>query len=394
MAVNDFVTWAAGTGANTNDPATYAANATRQQGAQAGVASSLLFNTAMRQASTIAAVVAQFTANNQPGHVVDDGNVATLTAQLTAALTNLTSALVPDSRFFVGTDGGSADNLQVASVYPPITAYLPHCLYMIFVAANNVTTTPTLQIGALAAKAIRRADGTLAKPYDLLAGEWVMLADAGSFFEIVGLTTDSVPSSNSQAYFATSVFTVPVGVHRVKRARIWGAGGGGGAAFGTNQSSCGGGGAAYCEGFDLSCNPGDLISVYIGAGGSGGTGAGAGYGGAGGDSSFLGMLAHGGQGGSPNGLDVPGVGGTATGGDIRLSGRTAGLAFALGGDACGGLGGQAPFSSGIPGINAGGPGNLGIFPGGGANGGSSNSFTGPGTFVGGDGANGFAILEW
>jgi len=51
-----------------------------QQGAQQGLADPVTFNNAMRQASVVAAMIAQFTADNGPSNVNDDGNVATLEA--------------------------------------------------------------------------------------------------------------------------------------------------------------------------------------------------------------------------------------------------------------------------------------------------------------------------
>ena len=93
MPTNQYVTWATGVGANIFvTPAAYAAATIRQLGAQIGIGDPVSFNNAMRQASVVATMIAQFTADNQPGNVADDGNVATLEAEFIAALQNLIAA--------------------------------------------------------------------------------------------------------------------------------------------------------------------------------------------------------------------------------------------------------------------------------------------------------------
>lgn len=88
---NQFLPFATGGGANTLTPAAYAALATIvAQGFQPGLASSQQANTVWRQATFVAAAVAQLIAN-QGVNANDDGNLTNFVANLTAALTNLGS---------------------------------------------------------------------------------------------------------------------------------------------------------------------------------------------------------------------------------------------------------------------------------------------------------------
>ena len=99
---NDFVPFGTGTGANVLAASAWAAMTNRQLGFQSGTAPSIQVNTAIRQAAFVAAMVAQFTADNGPSNVQDNGNLATLEGQFETALTSYLTPIFEtlfDSRY-------------------------------------------------------------------------------------------------------------------------------------------------------------------------------------------------------------------------------------------------------------------------------------------------------
>lgn len=87
MPTNDIKHIAGAAGANVLTQAEYEALVTiLANGMSAGVVPSKQLNKMLRQSSLVAAAVAQFIADNQPANVVDDGDVAALTAKILAAI--------------------------------------------------------------------------------------------------------------------------------------------------------------------------------------------------------------------------------------------------------------------------------------------------------------------
>jgi hypothetical protein len=499
---NEFVTWATGVGANIPaTPAAYAAATIRQLGAQIGIADPVTFNNAMRQASVVATMIAQFTADHQSANVNDDGNVATLEAEFLAALEAVIAANLPapptgflgpyygidsgsadaihvtdlspsitgyvagqlflinvahdnltttptfeinsigvqtitradgtpcqphdikagaDTLFadtgsgvqlidaystsasvngvgpYFGADSGAADAIEVTNLAPAITAYKQGQLYLVDVAHNNQTTTPTIQIGSLGQLTITRADGTPCQKNDIQASANTLFSNTGSSAQLLGVYTDSQAISQVIPFLSSTTWTVPAGLYNLKEVELWGAGGAGGGSSGTNASSSGGGGGGYAHAYDVGVTPGQVITVTVGAGGTGGIGAN--YGSAGGTTTFgstTPVYATGGGGGSPNAINVPGVGGSGFGAQIELNGEQGGIGSATGTGSgalpVNGAGGGSPFGGGAPNWGVIGPvGAAGLFPGGGSNGGACAS----GTANGGTGANGFVIIKF
>lgn len=102
---NQFLPFAVGAGANTLTPTAYAALASLlSNGFVSGVANSAQFNTALRQATTAAAGLAQFIANQGP-NVNDDGSPANFAAGLLAAL----------QAMFVGVSSFTGSNQSLAT---------------------------------------------------------------------------------------------------------------------------------------------------------------------------------------------------------------------------------------------------------------------------------------
>lgn len=86
MATNDFKSFATGAGANVLSQADWAALPALLSGFSSGKASSAQVNKAIRQASTIGALVGQFIANAGVD-ALDNGDVAGLVTKFTNALT-------------------------------------------------------------------------------------------------------------------------------------------------------------------------------------------------------------------------------------------------------------------------------------------------------------------
>lgn len=85
MAQNDFKSFATGIGANVTSQADWEVLAALATGFQSGKASSAQINKAIRQASFIAAALAQYTSDKTGGDVLDDGDQAAFITKMTAA---------------------------------------------------------------------------------------------------------------------------------------------------------------------------------------------------------------------------------------------------------------------------------------------------------------------
>ncbi|NWC62910.1 phage tail protein [Cedecea sp. P7760] len=93
MATNEFKPFATGAGANVMSQADWEALPALITGFQAGKASSAQVNKAIRQASFVAAALAQFIANQSGNDVHDDGDVTTLVASLLSAINKTSQPL-------------------------------------------------------------------------------------------------------------------------------------------------------------------------------------------------------------------------------------------------------------------------------------------------------------
>lgn len=119
MATNDFKSFATGSGANVMSQADYLALSALLTGFQSGKAASAQVNKAIRQATTIAALVGQFIANANID-ALDNGDVSGLVTKFTNALNanlNLKTAAqrdvgestnqIPDMASFVASFGNN-----------------------------------------------------------------------------------------------------------------------------------------------------------------------------------------------------------------------------------------------------------------------------------------------
>jgi hypothetical protein len=211
---NDFVPWATGDGANVLASAAYQAVVIRQQGAQYGIADPVTFNTAMRQASEIATIIAQFTADYGPSNVQDNGNIAALEAQFIAALTRLIGIVVGPSAstslYYGGPDTGTANNYIFASPSPSITSYVEGMAVLVTVAHANAGGS-VVNLSGLGNKTMVRIDGSALQAGDLLAaGVNLLVYNHSGTFSVLNIlqTVSSVPvattTSNGIARQATT----------------------------------------------------------------------------------------------------------------------------------------------------------------------------------------------
>lgn len=94
---NEFLPFAVGSGANVESQTDWATDAVVSTGFQSGTANSAQVNKAIRQASIIASMIAQFVVDNSGQNATDDGTTATLETNLTAAINALITAFVANA---------------------------------------------------------------------------------------------------------------------------------------------------------------------------------------------------------------------------------------------------------------------------------------------------------
>lgn len=99
MPSNDILPFATGANPNVITQAAYAALAARLNGFQAGIAQPAEVNKALRQASFVAAMLAQFTANKANVNVVDNGDLNAFEAQLLAAINGVAAQAIGAGNF-------------------------------------------------------------------------------------------------------------------------------------------------------------------------------------------------------------------------------------------------------------------------------------------------------
>ena len=342
MAQNDFKSFATGSGANVTSQADWEALSALVTGFQSGKASSAQINKAIRQASFIAAALAQYTSDKTGGDVLDDGDQAAFITKMAAAF---------------GKD------------FQPLDATLT-ALAALTGAADKLPyfTGP---------KAAALADLTA------FAREILAQTDAAGVLSKLGLGNVAHSQMTTYLTAGTFTFTVPDGVYRIKCRVIGGGGGAGGSA--SAKSGGGGGAGGYAEGW-VDVTPGQTITITVGIGGSGGTAGN--FGVSGGLSSVGGFMsasggAYGDAGGG--GTGAGGFGGTGTGGSVNSVGSDGSDGTTTGAVGAGAGGGSALGGS----TRSGGSGRNSLSIGGGG----SASYTTTAQ-SGGNGHAGAVILEY
>ncbi|QIY79236.1 glycine-rich domain-containing protein [Chromobacterium violaceum] len=196
-------------------------------------------------------------------------------------------------------------------------------------------------------------------------------------------TFEYVKRSRGKKLFTTDgTFTVPADVTTIYVSGTGGGGGGSGKATSSDPyGGAGGGGAEAVLAKEIAVKPGTSLTITIGKGGSGGAAGLAGV--SGGATSFGDLLTLKGGGGATAAGNTPNAQGGIAGGN----GGNSGGDYAS--SSVPGSGGGTIFGAGGPcGVN----GAKGGLYGGGGSGGGNSRFVPDGK--GGDGANGFLLVEW
>ena len=184
---NDFQAFAVGSGANVETPSVWDVDSVFSLGFQAGILPSIKLNTALRQSSSIAAMIGAFTAAYGPGNVQDNGNIATLLSQFEAAL----QSYVEIEGVANGTDIGTANAISVTSLSHAATTFASGQLFVITKSAAANTSTMTATIMSVSG-AVIWADSTV-----LASGDWPASTPAlviwdGTAYRIISMVGPSV----------------------------------------------------------------------------------------------------------------------------------------------------------------------------------------------------------
>ncbi len=261
MAINNFKAFALDPNANVTSQADWEALPALLSGFTAGKASSAQVNKAIRQASFIAAALAQYTANKSGQDVLDNGDLNGFIAKMTTAFGKDFQALDATLTALAGLATG-ADKLPY------------------FTGTDTAGQTDLTQVGR-----------------DIIGKSSI-----ANVLSYLGLGDGTGRLINVQTFTSSGTYTPTAGTKFVI-AEVLGGGGGGGsnAATPSSGAAAGAGGAsgayAVCK-----HSPTGPVSVVIGAGGAGGISTAAGADGStGGTSSYGAVSAPGGRGG-PRGV--------------------------------------------------------------------------------------------
>lgn len=387
MPTNDFLPFGTAGGANVLSQAAWAALAARTAGFSSGIAKSEELNKAWRQSSFIAAALAQAISDLQAVDVLDDGDLAALTAKVKrmagAAFTSLTGSTTLTAAqmglIYVSAAGGNVVLTMPAAAAGGATVPLRVTI------VRTDTSVNTVNLVRGGSDTLNGLTGNCLLP---VGASVTLLSDGVSAWRLVG----SAGLSQIDRFVASGTATAPWWARLARKVQVWGGGGGGGGALNGLCAATGGSGGGYSEKANVVVTPGGTFAVTIGAAGTAGV-AGGGNAGAGGNTSFGSVCsATGGGGGFGSSGGITGTTatpGSGSGGDINLNGGIGSAGFITGNTSlyAGGAGAPAPFGylSTLFTIAAGGL--AGAFPGGSGGGASENA-------AGGAGAAGYAIVEW
>ena len=166
MAINEFKPFAATADANVQDQADYEQSEIIRAGFRTGLARSAEMNKAIRQATSITAAVAEFTAEKSGKDMRDDGNIAAIKANFETALSAVSTLLVAQAE-------GESDALT--GKFTPELKELKNGL-MVHVRAKekNLTKIPVFKADATEAKTIVKGNNLALAEGDIAgAGHWL-----------------------------------------------------------------------------------------------------------------------------------------------------------------------------------------------------------------------------
>lgn len=351
----DYQPFANGVGANVETQGQYISDlgnpAALQFGFLTGVAKSNQVNKVLRQQATVTSAIANMISQSNGGtNVLDDGNVATLTAAFIDAVQAANAVLLTSV---------SGTNTITATFAPSAIAPTSYAAGQRWVLIPAVTNTGpvTLNINSIGARTISKngPTGPIALVAgDLVAGNLYSLTDAGSQLIVTGRPSSA--SVTTQVFTASGTWSRPTGVKSVVVEVLGAGGGGGGSNSGTLSffSGSGGGAGGYARKWIDVTNIA-TSTITIGAAGSGGS-AGSNNGSAGTASSWVdGSNTVTGGGGSPGlgssrDFQPGGTGGSASGGDFNVVGNGGGWSWVNTSTfTVSGSGGGSVFGGGAPG---------------------------------------------
>ena len=166
MAINEFKPFAATADANVQEQADYEQSEVVKAGFRNGLARSAEVNKAIRQASSIASAVAEFTAEKSGRDMLDDGDIVSIKANFEAALSTVSSLRIAEAE-------GTSDALSAP--FDPVVKELKNGL-MVHVRANekNLTKTPAFKADGTEAKTIVKGNNLSLEEGDIAgAGHWL-----------------------------------------------------------------------------------------------------------------------------------------------------------------------------------------------------------------------------
>lgn len=217
MAINEFKPFAATADANVQEQADYEQSDTVRSGFRNGLARSAEVNKAIRQASSITAAIAEFTAEKSGKDMLDDGDIAAIKTNFEMALSAVSTLLIAQAE-------GDADALM-ASFTPEVKALKNGLMVHVRGKEKNLTKTPGFKADATAAKTIVKgnnlalAEGDIAgaghwleMQYDEALDKWVLLNPAK------GITPQSGVPVGTVEYFAMA--TPPAGYLKADGAAV------------------------------------------------------------------------------------------------------------------------------------------------------------------------------
>ena len=163
---NEFKPFAAGTEANILDQSEYEQSESLKSGLRKGLARSQEVNKAIRQASSIAAAVAQFTADKSGEDMLDNGDINTLKQNFEMAIGSISSTLTAEAE-------GTADAL-IAAFTPKLKQLTQGKTVLIRAKEKNTGKTPTLKVEEYEAKPIVKGNNLPLEAGDIAgAGHWL-----------------------------------------------------------------------------------------------------------------------------------------------------------------------------------------------------------------------------
>lgn len=219
MAINEFKPFAATADANVQEQADYEQSEIIRAGFKTGLARSAEVNKAIRQATSITAAVAEFTAEKSGKDMLDDGDINTMKANFETALSAVSTLLVTQAE-------GESDALM-GRFTPEVKELNNGMLVHIRAKEKNLTKAPVFKADATEAKIIVKgnnlalADGDIAgaghwleMQYDEALDKWVLQNPAKG---IVAQQSSGVPVGTIE-YFA--MMTPPTGYLKADGAAV------------------------------------------------------------------------------------------------------------------------------------------------------------------------------